>query len=260
MPPVNRATEIEVESERAAYDEGAVFEQSDAWSQRVPHVFQAPDTDRGEQLFAQLLAEAVRTGGRVLDAGCGSGDTARQAVALGADEALAVDLSQRLLDEAIGRGDAGGKIEFRVQDLHKPVEGRFLLIVGRSILHHIDWRPFLQRAFTENLEPGGRMVFMEPMRHPMTVAFHRIVRSAHTPGESPLGRRDVRWLEATFPSCAVHPINFVTFPAGVLSSYLFRDPANFLTRAADAIDRRLERFGSLRWYARQAILVIAKPG
>jgi 2-polyprenyl-3-methyl-5-hydroxy-6-metoxy-1,4-benzoquinol methylase len=260
MPTGSRATETEVESERAAYDEGAVFEQSHAWNQRVPHVFQAPDTDRGEQLFAQQIAKAVGTGGRVLDAGCGSGDTARQAVALGADKVLAVDLSQRLLDEAIERGDAGGKIEFRVQDLHKPVEGRFHLIVGRSILHHIDWRPFLQRAFTENLEPGGRMVFMEPMRHPMTVAFHRIVRSAHTPGEYPLGRRDVRWLEATFPRCEVHPINFVTFPAGVLSSYLFRDPANFLTRAADAIDRRLERFSSLRWYARQAILVIAKPG
>ena len=260
MPTGSRATEIEVESERAAYDEGAVFEQSDAWNQRVPHVFQAPNTDRGEQLFAQLLAEAVRTGGRVLDVGCGSGDTARQAVALGADEVLAVDLSQRLVDEAIERGDAGGRIEFRVQDLHKPVEGCFRLIVGRSILHHIDWRPFLQQAFTENLEAGGHMVFMEPMRHPMTVAFHRIVRSAHTPGEYPLGRRDVRWLEATFPRSAVHPINFVTFPAGVLSSYLFRDPANFLTRAADAIDRRLERFSSLRWYARQAILVIAKPG
>jgi hypothetical protein len=32
-----------------------------------------------------------------------------------------------------------------------------------------------------------------------------------------------------------------------------------LTRATDAIDRRLERRGSLRGYARQAIIVIEKP-
>jgi len=259
MDAETRASSAQVDSERAAYDEDTVFEQSDAWNQRVPHVFNAPNTTRSERRFAQLIAEAVRNGGRVLDAGCGSGATARQAVALGADEVLAVDLSQRLLDQAMEGGDAGGKIDFRIQDLHNPVEGRFALIVGRSILHHIDWRPFLERAFGENLEPWGRMVFMEPMSHPMTVAFHRLVSSAHTPGEYPLSRSDVRWLEETFPRCAIHPINFFSFPAGVLSSYLFRSPDNALTRATDAIDRRLERRGRLRGYARQAIIVIDMP-
>jgi hypothetical protein len=103
------------------------------------------------------------------------------------------------------------------------------------------------------------MVFMEPMSHPMTIAFHRLVRSAHTPGEYPLNRSDVRWLEQTFPHCAVHPINFLSFPAGALSSFVFRSPDNALTRASDAIDRRLERRGSLRGYARQAIIVVEKP-
>jgi hypothetical protein len=103
------------------------------------------------------------------------------------------------------------------------------------------------------------MVFMEPMSHPMTIAFHRLVRSAHTPGEYPLNLSDVHWLEQAFPRCAVHPINFLSFPAGVLSSYLFRSPDNALTRATDAIDRRLERREWLRGYARQAIIVIEKP-
>jgi hypothetical protein len=102
------------------------------------------------------------------------------------------------------------------------------------------------------------MVFMEPMSHPMTIAFHRLVRGAHTPGEYPLSRSDVGWLERTFPHCRVHPINFLSFPAGVLSSYLFRSADNSLTRATDAIDRRLERRGGLRGYARQAIIVIEK--
>jgi 2-polyprenyl-3-methyl-5-hydroxy-6-metoxy-1,4-benzoquinol methylase len=259
MDAETKAASAQVDSERAAYDEGVVFERSDAWNRRVPHVFHAPNTERGEALFARLIGEAVQSGGRVLDAGCGTGDTARQAVELGASEVLAVELSERFLQEARRRGDGEGKIEYRLHDLHHPLEGRFDLVVGRSILHHIDWRPLLQRTYSENLAPGGRIVFMEPMSHPMTIAFHRLVRDAHTPGEYPLSRGDVRWVEQTFPRCAVHPINFLSFPAGVLSSYLFRSPHNSLTRATDAIDRRLERSGALRGYARQAIIVIDKP-
>jgi SAM-dependent methyltransferase len=254
-----RADSTQVDSERAAYDEGAVYEQSDAWNERVPHVFHAPNTERGEALFARLIAEAVHSGGRVLDAGCGTGETARQAVALGASEVLAVELSERILREAQQRGDGEPQIEYRLHDLHDPLDGRFDLVVGRSVLHHIAWRSFLERTYSDNLGSPGRMVFMEPMSHPMTIAFHRLVRSAHTPGEYPLNRSDVRWLEQTFPHCAVHPINFLSFPAGALSSFVFRSPDNALTRASDAIDRRLERRGSLRGYARQAIIVVEKP-
>jgi 2-polyprenyl-3-methyl-5-hydroxy-6-metoxy-1,4-benzoquinol methylase len=259
MDTETRAASAKVDSERAAYDEGVVFERSHAWNQRVPHVFQAPNTERGEALFAQSIADAVRGGGRVLDAGCASGETARQAVELGASEVLGVDLSERFLQEGRRRGDGEGRIEYRLHDLHRPLDGRFDLVVGRSVLHHIDWRSFLERTYGENLLPGGRILFMEPMSHPMTIAFHRVVRSAHTPGEYPLNRGDVRWLEQTFPRCEVHPINFLSFPAGVLSSYLFRSPDNSLTRASDAIDRRLERREKMRSYARQAIIVIDEP-
>jgi 2-polyprenyl-3-methyl-5-hydroxy-6-metoxy-1,4-benzoquinol methylase len=259
MGAETRARSTAVESERAAYDEGAVLERSNAWVQRVHHVLETPNTVRGERLFARLIAESVRNGGRVLDIGCATGQTARQAVELGASEVLAVDLSRRFLEEAERLGDGEGKIEYRLHDLHDPLDGRFDLVVGRAVLHHIDWRSFLQRTFTENLHPGGQMVFMEPMTHPMTVAFHRLVRSAHTPGEYPLSQRDVRWLEQTFTQCRVHPINFLSFPAGVLSSYLFRTPDNALTRATDAIDRRLAGRRSLRGYGRQGILEIEKP-
>jgi SAM-dependent methyltransferase len=259
MGAETRAGSTAVASERAAYEEGVVLERSDAWVQRVHHVLETPNTLRGERLFARLIAESVQNGGRVLDAGCATGQTARQAVALGASEVLAVDLSERFLEEAERLGDGEGKIDYGLHDLHDSVEGSFDLIVGRAVLHHIDWRSFLERTFAENLKPGGRMVFMEPMTHPMTVAFHRLVRSAHTPGEYPLSRKDVRWLEHTFTQCRVHPINFLSFPAGVLSSYLYRTPDNALTRAADAIDRRLAGRRSMRAFGRQGILVIEKP-
>ena len=91
MGAESRAGSTAVESERAAYEEGAVLERSDAWVQRVHHVLETPNTLRGERLFARLIAESVQNGGRVLDAGCATGQTARQAVELGAGEAIQFD-------------------------------------------------------------------------------------------------------------------------------------------------------------------------
>src|SRR5262245_55093190 len=111
METETRARSDRVEDERAAFDEGTVHERSHAWHKRVEHVFHSRNTQRGEELFERLIAEAIGTGGRVLDAGCGSGDTARQAVAQGASQVLAVDLSKRFLEMAVERGDGEGRIE-----------------------------------------------------------------------------------------------------------------------------------------------------
>jgi hypothetical protein len=89
-----RTTTGNVQAERRAYEEGEVLDRSFARVARVHHVLEVPDTVRGEQLFEHPIREAVANGGRVLEAECASGITARQVVAVGADEVLAVDLSR----------------------------------------------------------------------------------------------------------------------------------------------------------------------
>jgi hypothetical protein len=77
--------------------------------------------------------------------------------------------------------------------------------------------------------------------------------------EYPLNRSDVRWLEETFPRCEVHPINFLAFPAGVLSSYLFRSLDQSLTRAT-ARDRPAARATRIDPRLRPpGIILIDKP-
>ena len=56
-------------------------------------------------------------GADVVDFGCGAGDFARRAVALGARHVLALDLSPHELDRARALGDGEGRIHFEQADL-----------------------------------------------------------------------------------------------------------------------------------------------
>jgi hypothetical protein len=58
------------------------------------------------------------------------------------------------------------------------------------------------------------------------------------------------------------PINYLSFPAGILSSFVFSAPDNPLMRAADRVDRALERRLPPRVataQARQLIAYVPKP-
>jgi len=246
------------ERDAAAYDERRVWEKSNDWHARVIHVLQGPNTLAAEDEFERLVRERA-AGGRVLDIGCGDGTLTRRVVEEdGAVYALGVDVAETAL--AIAREhEQPGRIEFRKHDASRPIEGRFDLIVGRAVLHHIDFRDFLVTAYERNLAPGGRLLFMEPCAHPMTVAFHKLVRSAHTDDEFPLLPRDVHWLREAFPQARVDPVNLLSFPAGVISSFAFSTADNWLMRAADRVDRSLARRPRLQPFGRQGIVVIDKP-
>lgn len=251
--------EARAQSEAKAYDEGHVWEVSSRWHARVPHVILAPNTIRAEERFRALMAERAR-GGRVMDVGCGRGVLTAELHAMGAASVYGFDVSEGEVE--LARADCSdlSGVTFGVHGVEAPIEGVFDLIVGRSILHHLDFRQILPTLFERNLAPGGRMLFMEPMSHPLTLAFHRFVRAAHTPNEWPLKPDDVTWLRERF-GAEVVPINLLSFPVGVLSGLLLKSlsPDNPLMRIADRIDRALEDVTVLHARGRQGIIVIDRP-
>jgi 2-polyprenyl-3-methyl-5-hydroxy-6-metoxy-1,4-benzoquinol methylase len=253
------AAEMRAQSEAQAYDEGHVWEISNRWHHRVAHVILGPNTVHAEERFRALIAERAQ-GGRVMDVGCGRGMLTAELHALGASSVYGFDISEGEVEMA--RADYGGLpgVTFGVHGVDAPIEGAFDLIVGRSILHHLDFRQVFPTLFERNLAPGGRMLFMEPMSHPLTLAFHRVVRSAHTPDEWPLTPDDVAWLQHRF-AAEVVPVNLLSFPMGVLSSMLLRSFSadNPLMRAADRIDRSLEGLAVVRARGRQGMIVIDRP-
>jgi len=259
MQPHAGRADARSERERRAYDEDRVFETSTAWMQRVIHVFEGPNTRHGEDVFLAAAERAAR-GADVLDVGCGRGATALGLLEYGPRRVLGIDVSTREIEIARQSAQGIDRVEFRVQGAQDPIDGRFGLIIGRSILHHIDFDAFLRRTYDENLQAGGRMLFMEPMSHPLVLAFHRVVRSAHTPDEWPLRARDLARLRDRFPTVGVHGINVLSFPAGIVSSLCLASADNRLMRAADRADRALLRtWPRLAAYARQGIIVIDKP-
>lgn len=244
------------EREREAYDEHGVFERSHGWHARFPHVFECPNTLEHERLFAERMRGGI-AGKRALEIGCGDGTHAEELASLGAAYVYGIDISETFIARARER-QVPGRLEFARRDAMEPVPGRFDVIFGRSILHHLDWEKSLARLHRENLAPGGFMIFMEPLGgHPLIRLFHLLVRSAHTPDERPFYRHDLRWLRGQYERFEVIPFNFLSFPGGLVSSILFRRADNPLLRLCDRADRWLARCAPvLAPSFRQAIFVI----
>jgi 2-polyprenyl-3-methyl-5-hydroxy-6-metoxy-1,4-benzoquinol methylase len=102
-------------------------------------------------------------GKTVLELGCGTGIFTRRIAATGA-QIIAVDLSQKLIDEARRQLPAGAKVEFVVADLMQPRElagRRFDGFYCVSVLHHLDLERALP-AIADLLEPGARFAVTEP--------------------------------------------------------------------------------------------------
>lgn len=132
-----------------------------------------------------LLPEAK--GQRVLDLGCGAGQLARHLAAMGADEVIGVDVSERML--ALARGEfAHPRVTYRraaMEEVAFP-PGRFDLIVSSLALHYVDDYAGLVQRVARWLAAAG--VFVYSIEHP--------IFTARLPGDGwvldDAGRR-VRW-------------------------------------------------------------------
>jgi 2-polyprenyl-3-methyl-5-hydroxy-6-metoxy-1,4-benzoquinol methylase len=246
--------------ERRAYDEEDIGPTNGWWHDLFRHVFECPNTIRHVAQFSELLAAKTK-GKRVLEIGCGSGELSERLHKEGARHVFGVDLSVEQVTAAKSR-EVEGRLEFALKDLNEPIEGAYDLVFGRSILHHLDYRPILSRLYRENLTANGTMVFVEPLGSNVLIKlYHFISRSGHTSDEKPLLRSDLAWLKAQFPSVQVLPANFFSFMIGVPSSFVSSRADNPVLRLADRADSWLAaRAPQLTPYFRTATITIRKNG
>lgn len=244
--------------ERKAYDEDNVYDVSHKWHSRFRHVFECPNTLRHEHFFEEILRTHAK-GNRVLDIGCGKGDTSRIIYAFGPRFVRGIDVSKSFIAEAKKQEEIG-HLEFSLQDVASPMEGIYDFIVGRAILHHLDYRLVLRNLYEKNLSPGGTMVFMEPLGSSVLIrAYQAISKSAHTPDERSFKREDIRWLRKNFRDAMIVPFNWLSLPVGIVSTLVFSNADNFATRLADSVDTFAARHAPFMMLSfRQAILIIRK--
>lgn len=106
---------------------------------------------------------------RVLDLGCGFGHFARQARAAGAECVTAVDLSERMLTEAIRR-TSDPEIHFvrsAVEDFESSASSCDLVVSSLALHYVLDYEGVIKRV-ARWLRPGGSLVFS--VEHPIATA------------------------------------------------------------------------------------------
>ncbi len=228
--------------EQRAYDEGDVFETSRRWQLRFLHVLHCPNAMRQEADLDALLRRHI-PGADVLEIGCGNGIVAESLLALEPKHVLGIDISKRFVDEAETRA-VPGRLDFRVDDVSLAIDGKFDVIFGRSILHHLNYQDVLARLREQNLNPGGIMIFTEPLgENLLSRLYHYIIPASQTDDEQPFMRSDLKWLKAELAT-EIMPYSYFSYPAGIISSLLLKNADNPLTRLSDSVDVWLSRHAS----------------
>ena len=144
------------------------------------------DDERFYELYANLRAKsaglndvleipAFRTllpnlnGKRILDLGCGFGDSCKWYASQGAKQVVGADISQRMIHRA-ERDFADAKIEYRCiamedADFH---DGEFDLVLSSLAFHYVADFDTLIKKITRWLKPGGFLIFSQ--EHPIATA------------------------------------------------------------------------------------------
>jgi trans-aconitate methyltransferase len=221
-------------------------------------VFESPNTLRFEKLFEEVILTNA-PGKRVLEIGCGDGTVAERIFRSHPSYMMGIDISRKFITRAKQR-EQKGKLEFVLGDVSQPMDSRFDLIFGRSILHHLDYRRTLKTLYASNLVDGGVMAFMEPLGGNPLIKLYHAISNAHTPDEKSFKREDLNWFRGSFQEVSIHPINLFSFPCALISSYVLSSADNSLLRLTDKLDVWIaKRVKSLIPYFRHVVLIIRKP-
>ncbi len=115
-------------------------------------------------MYRQLGVGHDLPGKRLLDFGCGTGQTSTQLATLGAF-VVGIDISPELIELARRRAELDGvtdRVQFQNVDLLQAPPDSFDLILCSAVLHHVDCSVVLP-ILRNYLKPGGKIVIGEPI-------------------------------------------------------------------------------------------------
>ncbi|BAM03322.1 class I SAM-dependent methyltransferase [Phycisphaera mikurensis] len=177
------------------------------WDRRAPG-YDAKLPAKGVNYAARLrrVAEAVPAGGRLLDAGCATGEITLD-LAAGCGSVLGIDSSAAMIEraeaKAAGRGVANAS--FRAVGLADPtLDGEaFDAVTAYSLLHLVDPAAALRRV-RALLRPGGVAVTETPLLGDWAWGWRVLIAAAsRTPAAPPVAMLTRVGLEAAFAAAGL---------------------------------------------------------
>ena len=248
-----------VDREKTSYDVGQVHAESTKLHLKFAHVFHCPNSRRIETHYDTEVAR-LAVGAEMLDYGCYDGWMIPQYHALQPKKITGIDISEKGI--AAAREQYGHLATFEVGDAHAMpfAENSFDLVVGRAILHHLDFDLAL-KEIRRVLRPGGSALFIEPLGdNPLAKLIRRVTPKARTLDEAPLSRNQIEHADRLFAGRTNHLYaNLVSVPVAAATSLLPLESDNVLLRASDGIDQFVSRT-PLRFWMRIVALCWTKPG
>jgi 2-polyprenyl-3-methyl-5-hydroxy-6-metoxy-1,4-benzoquinol methylase len=220
----------------------------------------------GEEHMQMLLeAAGPLAGKRVLDFGCGRGETSRLYAEKGAKRVDGFDISGeniRIADKNAQRDGLANRVFFRrlaAEDIDYN-DASFDVVIGKAIIHHTDLERTAQQLHRV-LAPNGIAVFLEPLAHnPFLNTFRRLTPSRRTPTEKPLAVKDLQVFRRYFSSVSYRGFYLFTIVAhGLLfltgSKSLFVKTRFLLRRWEEPV---LLKLPFLQKYCWSALLIFRK--
>jgi 2-polyprenyl-3-methyl-5-hydroxy-6-metoxy-1,4-benzoquinol methylase len=141
-------------------------------------------------------------GKRILDLGCGAGETSVYFALQGA-EVSAVDISPKMIDVGKRLADRHSvKVDWRVMKAEELAfgDGSFDFVFGNGVLHHVILEPAL-REVQRVLRPGGTAVFIEPLGYnPVIEVYRHLAKTVRTETEKPFTFKSLPVFRKYFPS------------------------------------------------------------
>jgi SAM-dependent methyltransferase len=141
-------------------------------------------------------------GKKLLDLGCGAGETSVYFALKGAD-VYASDIAEEFLKVAETlAAKYGTHLNTVPADAARLpfADGTFDLVFGNGVLHHVDLLPAIGEI-RRVLKTGGKAVFVEPLPYnPAINLYRRIAKDVRTEDEKPLGMGDIRRVGEHFDS------------------------------------------------------------
>jgi SAM-dependent methyltransferase len=201
-------------------------------------------------------------GQTVLDYGCGDGADTTLLAAAGA-RVHGVDLSPELLQRAALRLRADGfadRVQFLCGSAHElPLpEASVDVVVGHAILHHLDIEAS-SREVHRVLRPGGRAIFIEPIRDSRLLRAVRPLIPYRQPDVSPFERPLLLAEIASFGRRFLAGRRREFLLPFVAALRLLRAPRGLQARAEALDGRLLAAYPRLRYYATITVFELFKP-